>query len=54
MALKKTKSNISVKLKNKELLRWKKAADRAAKDKKYSSEIKELGNDDGGLWVHGN
>ena len=34
----------------KELERWKRAADSAAKYKKYTADMKEFGNDDGGLY----
>lgn len=36
----------------KELERWKRAAESAAKDKKYAADMKEFGNDDGGLYEY--
>lgn len=36
----------------KELERWKRAAESAAKDKKYAAGMKEFGNDDGGLYEY--
>jgi hypothetical protein len=46
--------NMPLELKNqamqqKELKKWKRAAKSAAKDKKYTADMKEFGNDDGGL-----
>ncbi len=36
----------------KELERWRMAADTAAKDKKYTADMKEIWNDDGGLYEY--
>ncbi|MGE4398393.1 MAG: hypothetical protein AB7D29_02625 [Campylobacterales bacterium] len=36
----------------KELERWKRAAESAAKDKKYAADMKEFGGDEGGLYEY--
>lgn len=51
---KKITFNMPVELKNKamqqkELKKWKRAAESAAKDKEYTADMKEFGSDDGGL-----
>ncbi len=39
-------------VRQKELERWKRAAESAAKDKKYTADMKEFGSDDGGIYEY--